>query len=232
MIIAPDCIDRTHKLYDILKMLEDTSDVAIKYDRRSRTDYTVPGAINGNLMNVLKDNVDNVFTQRFGYSSLIDPLFHQGVCVKKSIEQCTKDGKIYKCPIIPEDGYIYQKLIDSRISENKAQVIRVPVFIWCDVTIPFVWTVTFDVKYTFGFTRKSKYEVLKVSDVFSQDEEDRIFMFCYDIGINWAELDVLRDSDGLIYIIDVNNIPGNYAFKRIPKKYVQEYCQTFKEIFL
>ena len=52
------------------------------------------------------------------------------------------------------------------------------------------------------------------------------------MGINWAELDVLRDSDGRIYIIDVNNIPGNHAFYMMPFSYVERYVRIFKEVLL
>lgn len=246
LLIYPDRPTAKHKLTNILALLdiEPVYDPkkypqikkAIRYEFMDKHHQVYHGFINGDLHNVQKDHVDFIFSKVFGYSTLINPLTHQGVCVKKGNGQCTKDGQVYRCPIVPEQGYVYQKLIDARIDLTHLQVIRVPVMIWGkQEVIPFVWTVTKHVRWTFKdprFMYSKKLKCHETSELFSRDEIVRILEFSVQMGINWAELDVLRDSDGRIYVIDVNNIPGNHAFYMMPFKYVERYVRTFKEVLL
>lgn len=246
LLIYPNRPTAKHKLTNILALLniEPVYDIVkypgargIRYDFRTESyENANHWAINGMLTNVQKDYVDLIFSQVFGYSTFINPLTHQGVCVKKGNGQCTKDGQVFRCPIVAEEGYIYQKLIDARIDLTHLQVIHVPVFIWGkQEAIPFVWTVTKHVRWTFKdplFMYSKRIKCHETSELFSRDEIVRILEFSVQMGINWAELDVLRDSDGRIYIIDVNNIPGNHAFYMMPFKYVERYVRTFKEVLL
>ncbi|RYF95583.1 MAG: hypothetical protein EON95_00795 [Caulobacteraceae bacterium] len=40
--------------------------------------------------------------------------------------------------------------------------------------------------------------------VFSPLELEAIAAFCRDMGLDWGGLDILRDKDGRIYVVDVN----------------------------
>lgn len=244
LLIYPDRPTQKQKLFNIVKMLDIEpvydpvkfhDQKAIRYDFRTTHYQAFHGFINGNLHDVSKSNVDRMFTLTFGYSSLVNPLIHQGVCVKKGTGQCTKDGKVLRCPVLSGNGYVYQKLIDARIDLTHIQVIRVPVFRWKERMTPFVWTVTKHVKWTFKdplWMYAKRIRCHEPEELFSKAELDHIFEFCEKMGINWAELDVLRDSDGEIYIIDVNNIPGNHAFYMMGFEYVKRYVETFREVLL
>ena len=78
-----------------------------------------------------------------------------------------------------------------------------------------------------------------VSDMaanFSQEEIGQIRAFCREMGLDYGELDVLRDtSDGRIYIVDVNNTPTGppnrisakdeeMALSRLGTAFVNAFC--------
>jgi glutathione synthase/RimK-type ligase-like ATP-grasp enzyme len=52
-------------------------------------------------------------------------------------------------------------------------------------------------------------ELFATRDVLHDDEIAKIRTFCREMGLDYGELDVLRDNrDGRIYIVDVNNTPA------------------------
>lgn len=160
--------------------------------------------INIRSTNIDKKYIDSVFKKIFGYSTLIDPTVHVGYCVRKPLLNAQHAGVIVKCPIYNvERNYIYQKLIDNRVGENCVYDIRTPIV---KKTIPFVY-----IKYrplTSRFRENLKSFVKKTDEVFSEEEKNKIIRFCEEIGLDYGELDVLRDNkDGLLYIVDVNNTP-------------------------
>jgi hypothetical protein len=240
ILVTPGKITQKQKLWNIVKMLDlvlaeeyEPFDICIKYNYSDKSNV-LSSAINGSLTDITKWHVDATFSHIFGYSIWVNTDF-KGICVRKGNSQCTKDGTILSCPLVPEEGFVYQKLIDARIDLTHIQIIRVPVFRWQKEVIPFVWTVTKHIRWTFKdpkFMYFKKIRCHKVEDLFFSREIRQIFEFCELMGINWAELDVLRDSDGRIYIIDVNNIPGNHAFYMMQFEYVKKYAETFKEVFL
>src|SRR5262245_43332861 len=74
--------------------------------------------INGRCRDISKRRVERVFADVFGYPLAIDPLTHQGVCLRKSNRNYVKDVTLRQCPISAEalhDEYVYERLIDSRV---------------------------------------------------------------------------------------------------------------------
>ena len=163
--------------------------------------------INRKCLNISKSHVDEVFKDVFGYSSLVDPLAHEGVCVKKSDFNAKHDGKILQCPVdVMEEGYVYQKLIDNIYDEKHITEYRVPIF--AD-NIPFVYQKFKLLEDRFGFSVKA--EILNANVAFSDDELKKIVQFCGAIGLDCGEMDIIRDkTDGRIYIVDANNTPTVY----------------------
>jgi len=171
------------------------------------------------IINLFCNNLDRfyieeIFIKVFGYSSFAEPGER---CVRKGNYQGGGHHSIFAtCPDSQDGKYIYQKFIDGSINDDTIRVIR-PVI----------------------FGRKVKALIVKESDssnIFEQNEvikkeyfyspqSDWIFYSDYEIKqiekfvdilcLDYGELDVIRDKDNRIYVIDVNNIPGSKVFERL-----------------
>jgi len=183
-----------------------TPDKLLKDERR---------VINRHLNDVTKSNVDRVFTEVFKYSSLIDDTSRFGYCVRKSDKQSAHDGMFVRMPCVKEEGYVYQLLLDNRISINEICDIRIPYFFG---KIPLLFLKSRTIAGTFEVTlsKTKKYWITQVSDYLHISEVKKVNLFCEKIGLDVGEIDTIRDnSTGRLYLIDVNNIPGGHVFDYI-----------------
>ncbi|HLF72648.1 MAG TPA: hypothetical protein VI759_10910, partial [Dehalococcoidia bacterium] len=158
--------------------------------------------INGRCTDVSKRAVDTAFARVFGYSISVDPGTHAGPYVRKSDLNATHDGVVLEAPAEPEEGFVYQKLIDNRSGEDRFADLRVIV---CADTIPFVYHY-----YRFlsaRFTNNiSAVELKETGEVLSDGEVAGLLRLCREMGVDLGALDVLRDRvDGRIYVVDVND---------------------------
>lgn len=170
--------------------------------------------LNRDLFDISKTYVNSIFREAFGYSSLANTSGH-GYCVRKSERQSAHDGKFVKMPCSREEGYVYQILIDNRISPTMVCDIRFPVFF---NEIPLVFLKSKSLEGTFENSRSSqkKYWVDKVENWVTDLEIIKIRRFCYNFRLDIGEIDTLRDnSTGKLYIVDVNHTPGGDVFKHI-----------------
>ncbi len=205
--------------YDVTNNPEDKYDLAIKWQDAtffseepklfslSKQNLNV---INLNCQDISKSLVNQLFQEAFGYSIAIDPLTYTNKCVVKSNLNAQHDGKIISCPISKtESGLVYQKLINNEIEDSKVLDYRVPVF---KKEIPFVYlyikknrTVTQRFQ---GYTSVVSVQVVETNKVFEQEEISKILCFCQKLGLDYGELDILRDNiDQQLYIVDANNTP-------------------------
>src|SRR5207248_2584341 len=114
--------------YDVGLVFEDTT------VRTSFLPESLGTIINAACFDISKSRVDTIFTEVFGYSTRVDPKVHMGVCVKKPEGNALHAGEVIMCPAQPEEGYIYQKLIDTEMN-GEVHDIRVPYYAGI---IPFV----------------------------------------------------------------------------------------------
>lgn len=190
--------------------------------------------INLRSVDIGKDKVEQVFSEVFGYSSLVDPLTYQGKCVKKTILNGKHDGQIIDCPIKErQEGYIYQRLIDNTAPDGQLIDYRVPVF---KHTIPFML-----IRYKHKEDRFDNTLSAKLADpakLFSIEETKKIISFCEKMGLDYSELDILRNrADGHIYIVDANNTPSSpplsVPFDKTERKIMlQKSVRAFEQNFL
>lgn len=166
---------------------------------------------NDNLTNVSKKAVDECFTWAFGYSSLVSD-YYGGRCLSKANKQSRgdvrvvyqKDEKnindgIYKY----SDQYrIHQKIIDTA---NNGICVEYRAFIFGSDMFIVEKTKLERNRYK---SNADGYRVVGASDIFSKGEMNNILLFCIASGLDFGEIDILRDKDGLIYIVDINNIAG------------------------
>lgn len=165
--------------------------------------------LNMKCNDVSKNRVSEVFEEIFGYSLSVDPGTYCGKCVMKSNWNGLHLGEVIECPTkVRRDGFVYEKLINNEVQNGLVEDIRVPIF---RNTIPFVY-----LKYRPVQERLvdrshtlSKTLMAKVSDLLTEEEVENINQFCEKIGLDYGEIDILRDrSDQKIYIVDVNNDPS------------------------
>jgi hypothetical protein len=156
---------------------------------------------------IAKSHVDRVFTSVFGYSSLVNPTEKGAACVRKSNLNAMKDSRLVKRPVRRVSRrFVYQRLIDTTIDHTCVEELRTPVI---GGEIPVVYTVRKPVTQRFGDPRRVWF--VDARDVFSPAEIDSICVFCEAMGLDYAELDILRDRiDGRVFIVDAN--PTSWTF--------------------
>lgn len=161
--------------------------------------------LNLNCVNISKELVNAVFSEVFGYELGVDPLAYEGMCVEKPNSNAQKSGNVVRCPI-PErrPGCAYQRLVDTSVSATEVRDLRVPV-IGRSIPLAYLKWKPRDNRFAFSDTRA---ELVRREDVLDTEETFKIIEFCSTIGLDFGELDILRDADsGRIYIIDANSTP-------------------------
>lgn len=164
--------------------------------------------LNSNCLDISKNYVDKLSREVFKYSTLVNPSEYHGRCVKKSDTNSRHDGKIIACPIGEDeiqDGYIYQILVNNEEDGKYVEDIRVPFY---KDHIPFVY-LKYKLLHNKFVSKNEKVYIRKTTDIFSEAEIEKLIALPLKMGLDFAEMDVLRSRDnGLIYVIDVNDTPG------------------------
>lgn len=188
--------------------------------------------LNVRCTDISKTRVDAIFRPIFGYSVTVNPLTYSGECVMKSDNNCAQDSKVITCPIaeaIP--GYVYQRVINNQMG-TLAQDVRVPII---GKKIPFVYLIYKSIKDRF-IGEAVHVEMAETLDVLSPEEVKNLIRFCEEFGLDYGELDALRDGqNGLLYVVDANNTPAGPSrllSKRARQDALSNLAETFDEVFL
>ena len=162
--------------------------------------------LNGHCTDISKSRVEDIFESVFGYGIKVDPRTYVGKCLKKSDSNATHDGMVIECPKEPERGFVYQKLIDN--TDDGKEYYDMRVFI-VGATIPFVFKKIRNPNPALRFGISIDNKIGETRDVLSAGEVETILKFTHTCGLDFGELDVLRDrTDGKIYVVDANNTAG------------------------
>ncbi|MDX1640117.1 MAG: hypothetical protein R3220_00370 [Balneolaceae bacterium] len=160
-----------------------------------------------------KKLVGEIYEEVFNNSLDIDPKKYSGTIVEKSIYNGTNFAAVLEGPVSDADiraDHVYQKKIASSSPyEGLTLVYRVPVH---SGEIPIVFLKYRPYKFQFTGTY-NKVEMKKPEEVFSPEERSKILSMNKKMGIDYGECDVLRDSDGKMYVVDVNSNPGGPPWK-------------------
>lgn len=184
--------------------------------------------INLNCRDISKDFVDEAMHHAFGYSTRIDPAKHNGIAVRKSLKNAVHDGMMVECPCLPDQGFIYQKLIDSSVNEHEVMDIRIPVM---RGLIPHVYLNYRPNNERFKNVPNRAELCEDVHCMLSSEEQRMILNFCKLIHMEYGELDTLRDvHDGRLYIVDANNTPQGPP-KNLSKKEKHRAIQLMSAAF-
>ena len=199
--------------YRITQNINEEANVAIHWeDLTFRGSYKALGRLNTRrpVLNIAckdisKRRLDIVHKAVFGYNLAINPLSYQGLCVKKSNKNATHDGVIIQCPVeeVDEES-VYQMVVNNKATADYVEDIRVPVF---GDNIPFCYCKYRPVQRR--FSNENAYVRLCARDAaLSTTETELLLQLCRRMGLDYGELDVLRDSDSRkIYVVDVNTVP-------------------------
>jgi hypothetical protein len=164
----------------------------------------------------------------------VDPLAYYGPCVEKSNRNARHDGHIVFAPAAaPRAGAVYQRLINNAVREDLVEDIRVPVI---NGTVPFAYLKYRSIAARFDSNRNLAVRLCAAEDVLSAAEIRNIGRFTRSIGLDYGELDVLRDrDDGRIYVVDANKTPAGPSY-RLPsadfRRAVKMLALAFRDQFL
>ena len=160
----------------------------------------LPRAFNFGCGDISKSRVAAVFERVFGYPLALDPRARIGQVVEKSEANGAHDGRIVACPCAPLPGKVYQRLIDTVGADGLATDLRTHCIGGAVVA---VWVKRRPADARF-LPPNATAEYRDPADVFSAAERDLIGRFARAMGADWCGLDILRDADGRIYVVDVN----------------------------
>ena len=161
-------------------------------------------AINGRCVDISKIKVAALQMKIFGYSPDVDPTICSERMVVKSNINARHDGRIVQGPVRdPEKDMVYQRVIRNYVG-NMVEELRVPII---NNRIPFVYIKLRPVDKRFSRYNAST-RLVDTQEVMSDVEVEKMLAFIREIGLDWGEIDALRDrEDGKLYIIDANTTP-------------------------
>ena len=150
---------------------------------------------------ISKSRVARVFEDVFGYPLTLDPQTADGEIVEKPETNGVHAGRIVMAPLPPRDGFVYQRVVDTRDEDGCCHDLRTPCVAGRPVVV-WIKTKTPDGRFSI---HNRKAAMAEPGDVFSAGELGLIAEFTARMGLDWGGLDILRDrGDGRIYIVDVN----------------------------
>lgn len=162
--------------------------------------------LNDTHLDTDKANVEEKFSEVAGYGSIVDPRQTTGLAVLKSKMNARHDGRVVQLPI---DGYDTKDLICQRLVNNTLDDHVV------DIRIPFVCgnPLSAYVKFRDRGRRfdnsNAHVRMLAPPEVLTDGEIALCQRFCRVMGLDYGELDILRDGkEGRIYIVDANDTPA------------------------
>jgi hypothetical protein len=160
--------------------------------------------LNYRCTDISKSVVDAAWAKVSGRPTAVDPLTHVGAMVVKSETNALHDGRIVTGPLADrEPGVFYQRLIDNT-DGNEVIDLRVPI-VGGTCGVVYIKRRPIDDRFS---NENTSVELALPTDVFSADEIAHIDALAVAMGLDYGELDVLRDrTDGHIAVVDVNKTP-------------------------
>ena len=157
--------------------------------------------LNARCLDISKSTVDRIWHEVSGRGLSLDPLTSSGPILVKSEENAMHDGRIVSGPIRERrPGVVYQRLVDNRVGNHFVDLR--PVILNGRIVLTYQKRREVDAR----FTARPRTGIA-VPDAMSVTESEAILDLAARIGLDYGEIDVLRDADGAIYVVDVNKTP-------------------------
>lgn len=161
--------------------------------------------VNARCIDISKSAVERAMVGAFGYGLAIDPASHVGPYVRKSEENAAHDGVVLATPTPAVPGYVYQRLADNLIDVDRVVDLRIPVL---GRQVPLVYLRYRSVRERFTQVHE-RVEAVPTATVISEDEVVHLRTFADLLGLDFGELDGVRDrTDRRLYIVDANKTPA------------------------
>ncbi|MDN5938139.1 MAG: hypothetical protein L0H83_05700 [Salinisphaera sp.] len=165
--------------------------------------------INLRCNDISKRAVEAASREVFGYGLFVDPLRHHGPCVRKHDDNGRHDQTaIVQCPVSEVDpACVYQRLVDARHDEQHVCDMRIQV---CGDVIA---TVLLRIRpRATPFSGDVLLHNCSATQLLGQEEIGRIQVLARRMGLDYGEIDAIRDDrDGRLYVVDVNTTPQKAA---------------------
>jgi hypothetical protein len=159
--------------------------------------------LNARCLDISKSTVDRLWHEVSRRGLSLDPFTTSGPMVAKSERNGMHDGRILSGPLRNRrPGVVYQRLVDNRQGDDF--VWMRPVILGGRIVLIYHKSVPLDDRFS---SRASPRTRLAEPDSISPDETDSILELAARIGVDYGEMDVLRDADGALYVVDVNKTP-------------------------
>jgi len=162
-----------------------------------------PNTLNGECLDISKSKVDRVWSDVAGYSIAVDPLTTSGQFVTKPDENGRRGGHVVTGPLTKrQKGTVYQKLVDTRVGDRVLQIR--PVVLNGQIVLVYEKWRPFP-----QYFKGPELTIPKTAaDFFTPEEATLLLRFAEQMGLDYGELDVVRDAaDGRIYVVDANRTP-------------------------
>lgn len=156
-------------------------------------------AINGSCIDVSKSRIDAAWEEVSGYTIQVDPTRNSGRMVVKPEESGAHAGRLVDGPISRRRGFVYQRFVatrkNGRLLSTRAVMLGREMPIIRDY-----WCAASDI-----FHGPSHCVARAPEEVYTDRERGQILRFAGLVGLDFGELDILRDEEsGRIYVIDAN----------------------------
>lgn len=203
-LIGADLVTRPDDRWDVGFIWDPWSSNFRVYKSGQFEDFAGKYVNNSAFLSNNKTIIETAFKDVFGYSFDVDPETYSGEYVVKSNGNAAHDGKVMNAPTARIPGFVYEILIDNEVENDLVEDLRLP---FIGGSMPFVYKKLRPKEKRFhNFAVQASVE--SVSRFFSREECEMITRFCRRIGMDFGEMDILRNrKDGRIYIVDANNTP-------------------------
>ncbi|MEA2622219.1 MAG: hypothetical protein QOH61_1129 [Chloroflexota bacterium] len=164
----------------------------------------LPGdAINRRCVDISKSRVDTEWAAAAGYTVAVDPLTWEGPMIVKAERNGVHDGRLVMGPLKSRrPGRVYQRFVDA-VEGNSVIELRTAVIAGSVPNVIRRWRQAAD-----WDAKTIRSEVHTAEAMYSAAEIAQLIRFADGLGLEYGELDVLRDQQsGRIYVLDANRTP-------------------------
>ena len=189
------------------------------------------GLINGRCIDINKSTVARLSENIFGYECKIDPRDYSAPYVRKSEINARHDGIVLHKPTEPDTRYVYQRLVNNESGDGMVEDLRI---IYMRNVLPILYRKLRPVSSRFA-NKNTVVTIERTSLFISEVEARRIELLSEAIGLEYGEIDALRDrTNGLLYVVDINRTPAgppNGLPRRESRLAVKQIATSFKDAF-
>lgn len=164
--------------------------------------------INSGVRDISKKKVAESFLTAFGHPLDVDPTRYEGEIVVKDDRNASHDGVVVRGPIPPrrlKRSKVYNRLVENLDAGGNAVDLRLP---FINRPTDFFYKKSRSIDNRFSNTNDSV-SLERTEAFFSREELEKIVAFCRLMGLDYGELDCLRDrASGELFIVDVAKTPA------------------------